>query len=84
MRVRIYLPLLLADAYATVGCGSSGDATSKPAPSILPAYNNGVSGMAQIDRRRYLAVHVPHSKIETRKSAIENDSFRGRLCRDMV
>ena len=56
MRVPIILLLLLV-VVGSVGCGSSGEATSTPQPSILSAFNNGVSGMAQIDSRRYLAVH---------------------------
>lgn len=58
MRLSALLSLFLAvAAVGSVGCGSSGDATSTPQPSILSAFNNGVSGMAQVDARRYLAVH---------------------------
>ena len=56
MNVRIILLLCLI-AVGSIGCGAASEAESVPQPSILSAYNNGVSGMAQIDGRRYLAVH---------------------------
>lgn len=63
MICRHFFPLLLLAAGSlAAGCGSSEEVTTHtPLPSILSIYNNGVSGMAQIDSRRYLVVHDKRS-----------------------